>query len=245
MSKNTIYGLHAVTALIENHPDEILSLTLQNTRTDARLQAIVDAAKQHHLPLQLVDKRQLDKITRHAPHQGVVATIKRAQTLNEGDLDDLLQQNDHAFFLILDNIQDPHNLGACLRSAEAAGVTAVIAPKDKSASITPTVRTVASGAAEVVPFIEVTNLARTMQHLKSQGVWLIGAAGEAEQSYYSVDYKGNVGIVVGAEGTGLRDLTRKHCDFLVKIPMQGSVSSLNVSVATGIFLFEALRQRIT
>ena len=144
---------------------------------------------------------------------------------------------------MLDGVQDPHNLGACFRSADAAGVHAIIAPKDKSVGITPVVSKVASGATETVPFVQVTNLARTLEQLKESGIWIYGAAGEAEQTLYQTDLTGPAAIVLGAEGEGLRRLTRERCDFLVKIPMQGAVSSLNVSVATGVFLFEAIRQR--
>jgi 23S rRNA (guanosine2251-2'-O)-methyltransferase len=149
-----------------------------------------------------------------------------------------------AFLLVLDGVQDPHNLGACLRSADAAGVHAVIAPKDKSVGLTPTVVKVASGAAESVPFIQVTNLARTLRSLKDRNIWIYGAAAEADQTLYQAKLTGSIALVLGAEGSGLRRLTREHCDGLLTIPMRGSVSSLNVSVATGIFLFEALRQRI-
>ena len=146
-------------------------------------------------------------------------------------------------FLVLDSVTDPHNLGACLRSADAAGVAAVIAPKDKAVGLTPVVRKVACGAAETVPFVVVTNLARTLDKMKDAGIWMIGAAGEAEQSIYQSDFNGPMAVVMGAEGSGMRRLTRERCDFLANIPMAGVVTSLNVSVATGVFLFEALRQR--
>ena len=153
------------------------------------------------------------------------------------------QSEQPSLILVLDGVTDPHNLGACLRSADAAGVHAVVVPKDKSADLSPTVRKVACGAAEVVPFVRVTNLSRTLEALKERGVWLFGAAGEAEKSIYDNDLTGSMALVMGAEGAGLRRLTREHCDHLVKLPMAGSVSSLNVSVATGVCLFEAVRQR--
>jgi 23S rRNA (guanosine2251-2'-O)-methyltransferase len=155
----------------------------------------------------------------------------------------LIERADKPLLLVLDGVTDPHNLGACLRSADAAGVTAVIVPKDNAASITPVVRKVACGAAEVVPFIQVTNLARTLKQLQDARVWIVGTTGEADESLYQQDLKGPIAIVMGAEGAGMRRLTKEHCDFLVKLPMAGSVSSLNVSVATGICLFEAVRQR--
>jgi 23S rRNA (guanosine2251-2'-O)-methyltransferase len=164
---------------------------------------------------------------------------------SEADLSEILRNlTEPPFLLLLDNIQDPHNLGACLRSADAAGVHAVIVPKDRSVSLTPVVRTVACGAAEKIPFVQVTNLARTMDQLREAGIWMVGAAGEAAQDLYQIDLTGPLGIVTGAEGSGLRRLTREKCDFLVRIPMFGSVESLNVSVATGVCLFEAVRQRL-
>jgi len=164
---------------------------------------------------------------------------------SESDLSEILRSlAEPPFLLLLDNVQDPHNLGACLRSADAAGVHAVIVPKDRSVSLTPVVRTVACGAAEKIPFVQVTNLARTMDQLREAGVWLVGTAGEATQNLYEIDLTGPLGIVMGAEGSGLRRLTRERCDFLARIPMLGSVESLNVSVATGVCLFEAVRQRL-
>jgi 23S rRNA (guanosine2251-2'-O)-methyltransferase len=186
----------------------------------------------------------LDRDAGHANHQGVLAQCRAAAERTEGELPGLLASlSGPALLLVLDGIQDPHNLGACLRSADAAGAQAVILPKDNAAPITPVVRKVASGAAEVLPVFQVTNLARTLDELKDAGVWLIGAAGEAEQTLYDVDLRGPVALVLGAEGTGLRRLTREKCDHLARIPMAGTVESLNVSVATGIFLFEAVRQR--
>ncbi len=177
-------------------------------------------------------------------HQGVVAHLKSERHYTEVDLDDLLKKTDKpALILILDGVQDPHNLGACLRTADAAGVDALIIPKDRSSPLTPTARKVACGAAETIPVITVSNLARTLDHLKEQGVWLIGAAADASDTVYDIDLTGPVGIVLGAEGHGLRRLTQERCDYLAHVPMTGSVESLNVSVATGIFLFEAVRQR--
>jgi 23S rRNA (guanosine2251-2'-O)-methyltransferase len=186
-------------------------------------------------------------------HQGVVAeafNIPVSGDMNQSNLwqeQDLLRVVDNKegplLLLVLDGVTDPHNLGACLRSADAAGVDAVVVPKDKSADLTPTVRKVACGAAEVVPFVRVTNISRTLQALQERGVWLYGTAGESEKSIYDSDLSGSIALVMGAEGSGLRRLTREQCDFLVNLPMAGSVSSLNVSVATGICLFEIVRQR--
>ncbi len=242
----TIFGLHAVLALLNKQPERVTKLAMLSERHDQKIQALVDLAKQLNIKIELRSRTALDQLTHDANHQGVVAYCSPAKQYAEHDLPILLENlTSPAFLLILDGIQDPHNLGACLRSADAAGVNAVIAPKDKSVGLTPAVRKVASGAAETVPFIQVTNLARTLRFLKEKNIWLMGAAGEAEQTLYQADLKIPVGIIMGAEGSGMRRLTREHCDLLLNIPMQGSVSSLNVSVATGIFLFEAVRQRHT
>jgi 23S rRNA (guanosine2251-2'-O)-methyltransferase len=246
MSHTYTYGIHAIHSILEKDPNRIQQLYLQKDRADAKIQAITALATRFHIKITLVSRAELDRLTHNEVHQGVVAVCDKVKVYNENDLEALLQDlQQPAFLLILDGIQDPHNLGACLRSADAAGVHAVIVPKDKSVSITPTVSKVACGAAETVPFIQVTNLARTMRFLKDLGVWLFGAAGEAEQTLYQADFKMPVALVLGAEGQGMRRLTKEHCDMLLKIPMHGSVSSLNVSVATGIFLFEAVRQRLT
>jgi 23S rRNA (guanosine2251-2'-O)-methyltransferase len=242
--KNIIFGLHAVEALISKHPDRIIRLSLLQDRQDQKIQTLIDLARQQKIKIELLSRLALDKLTQNANHQGVVAICEKPKQYSEKELDVLL---DHLsvppFLLILDGIQDPHNLGACLRCADAAGVHAVLAPKDKSVGLTSTVCKVASGAAESVPFIQVTNLARSLCHLKERNIWIYGAAAEASKTLYQADLKGSIAIVLGAEGTGLRRLTREHCDVLLNIPMVGSVSSLNVSVATGVFLFEAVRQR--
>jgi len=202
------------------------------------------AAQAGGITVHCVPRAELDALVGGARHQGVVARGTAPPQRSEVDLDAVLAgQTKAAFLLVLDGVQDPHNLGACLRSADAAGVQAVIAPKDRSVSLTPTVRKVASGAAEAVPFIQVTNLARTLRELKQAGIWLVGTAGEAGTSLFEADLAGPLALVMGAEGKGLRRLTRETCDTLVHIPMAGSVASLNVSVATGICLFEAVRQR--
>ncbi len=239
-------GIHSIQVLLENSPDDVLELIFQQAnKKNKRLAQLELLARKHQIKIAYSDKQILDKICCGVKHQGVIAKRKERRSLNENDLAILFEKLDRpAFFLILDGIQDPHNLGACLRSADAAGVHAVIAPKDNSVAITPTVEKVACGAVESVPLILVTNLVRTMEFLQQKGVWLSGAAaGEEHESLFNADFKGNCGLVIGSEGDGLRRLTREHCDFLVQIPMSGTVESLNASVAAGIFMFEVVRQR--
>lgn len=236
-----IFGLHAVSAALDAGR-ECRRLFLQDSRRDKRLQSIIDRAGQLNVAIERLDRQALDDMAGDTRHQGVIGEFA-AQDLPD-NIPELLESISGApFLLVLDGVQDPHNLGACMRSANAAGVHAVIVPKDNAAGLTPTVRKVAAGAAEVTPLITVTNLARALRELKEAGVWLVGLAGEAEQEIYDVDMKGGLAVVMGAEGEGLRRLTRKECDFLARLPMAGSVESLNVSVATGITLWEALRQR--
>ena len=236
-----IFGLHAVTAALRSGR-ECTRLWLQDNRRDARLNEVEVRAQKLGVPVERVPRPELDRLANDTHHQGAVGEF--GQLVGPDNLDELLDSLDvPPFLLVLDGVQDPHNLGACLRTADAAGVHAVIVPKDKACGITPVVRKVAAGAAETVPFFAVTNLARTLKNLKDRGVWLAGAAGEAEQTIYELDLKGAVAIVMGAEGEGLRRLTRESCDWLAKLPMAGYVESLNVSVATGICLFEAVRQR--
>ncbi|MFC6634159.1 23S rRNA (guanosine(2251)-2'-O)-methyltransferase RlmB [Microbulbifer taiwanensis] len=249
MSTEIIYGLHAVQALLKSSPQQVQELLLLRGRKDQRLQKIIAQAEKNSIAVRFADRRALDeKVGDEGNHQGVVAVCAgQTRVHDERFLQELLQQlaqkSEAPFLLVLDGVTDPHNLGACLRSAEAAGVHAVIAPKDKSAGLTPTAIKVACGAAEVLPFVTVTNLARTLQQLQQAGVWIFGAAGEAEQDIYQSSLTGPMALVMGAEGSGLRRLTRENCDHLIKIPMAGEVSSLNVSVATGVCLFEAVRQR--
>ena len=238
-----VYGIHAVQALLENQPERVIELWVLQGRQDKKLDAIQKTASQFGLSIQSAHRKALDEKSKGEQHQGVIAKVKEEKALSEHDLADILEQQSAPFLLILDGVTDPHNLGACLRSADAAGVHAVIVPKDNSVGLTPVVSKVASGAAEVIPLIQVTNLARTMASLKERGVWLIGAAGEATSTLYQTNLKGSLALVMGAEGKGLRRLTREHCDSLVSLPMAGQVSSLNVSVAAGICLFEAVRQR--
>lgn len=244
MNKQIIYGLHAVESAIKNNRDTVIDVYCQKTRHDARLQSLMDLAKQSGIPCHFSEAEQLNLLSSNAAHQGVVANIKETVAYTENDLFKLIQKLDTpAFILILDGVQDPHNLGAILRTADAAGVHAVIAPKDNSVGITPVVRKVASGAAETVPFVQVTNLARTIQELQKNGIWVYGLDERGEISIFEAELKGPVAIVMGAEGSGLRRLTKKHCDHLMSIPMKGTVDSLNVSVATGVVLYECLRQK--
>lgn len=240
-----VYGLHAVNALLGHNPEAIIELYLLQSRDDQRLTDLLDTVSALQLPYKTCSREELDKKTGEAVHQGVAALCKPfRREKNEAFLASLLSGLDHpALLLVLDGVTDPHNLGACLRSAEAAGVDAVIIPKDKSVGINATVRKVSCGAAEVIPVIAVTNLARSLKDIKDQGIWVMGLAGEAEQSLYDADLKGPLALVMGAEGSGMRRLTREHCDLLLSIPMAGEISSLNVSVTTGICLFEAVRQR--
>jgi 23S rRNA (guanosine2251-2'-O)-methyltransferase len=238
-----VYGIHAVESLLRRWPGRVEQLFFQQGRQDERMEVLISLAKEEGVAFQAVPRQELDEKVK-GQHQGVVAAAKGGQTLREKDLEMLVDSLDRPpFLLILDGVTDPHNLGACMRSADAAGVDGLIVPKDKSVGLNATVRKVACGAAEVLPFFQVTNLARTLRMLKDKGVWIVGAAGEAEQLVYDCDMKGSMALVMGAEGKGLRRLTREHCDYLVKLPMSGSVESLNVSVATGICLFEAVRQR--
>lgn len=242
-SNNLVVGVHAVTALLKSAPQRITVLNCLKGKRDQRIQKILDLANKLDVSVQMLDAKAMESFGEEH-HQGVVASCKAGELHDESFLMRLVEGlNEPAFLLVLDGVTDPHNLGACLRTANAAGVHAVLAPKDKAVGVNATVRKVASGAAEVVPFIPVTNLARTLKNLQQSGVWLVGTSDKAEQSIYDAQLTGPLAVVMGAEGTGLRRLTQETCDFLVSIPMQGEVSSLNVSVATGVCLFEALRQR--
>lgn len=244
MGSGKLFGLHAVQAALRAG-EPVRLLWLLESRHDARLQAVRDLAASRGIAIRTASRAELDQQAQGGRHQGVVAELAGESRQLPTDLDTLLAGlgEESPFLLVLDGVQDPHNLGACLRSANAAGVHAVIAPKDRAAGLTPTARKVASGAAEYTPFITVTNLARTLRQLQDAGVWVVGAAGEAEQSLYAADLRGPLALVLGAEGAGLRRLTREHCDLLVRLPMAGEVESLNVSVAAGVCLFEARRQR--
>lgn len=244
-NKQIVFGIHAVTSLLDHQPDRVTRIFIQRERRDNTIEAMAKKAAEHDISVEYLPKREIDKLAHDATHQGVVAYCEQAHIYDEHDLKQLLVKlTVPPFLLILDGVQDPQNLGACFRSADAAGVHAIIAPKDRAVGLTPVVSKVASGAMETVPFVQVTNLARTLELLKSLGVWIYGTDGEAEKTIYETDLKGPAAFVLGAEGDGMRRLTRENCDMLVKIPMFGTVESLNVSVATGIVLFEAVRQRI-
>jgi 23S rRNA (guanosine2251-2'-O)-methyltransferase len=243
MSDQWIVGINAVGEALKYDAKNLAEVLIEQRAKNPRLAEIADAAKAAGVAVRQVAPDALARAAGGARHQGVVAQVAMTRNLGEGDLDELLGSLHQPLLLILDGVQDPHNLGACLRSAEAAGVDAVIVPRDRAVGITPVVRKIASGAADRVPLIRVTNLARTMKSLQEAGVWIVGLAGEAEKSLYEMDLTGPTAIAMGGEGEGLRRLSREHCDFLAKIPMRGQVESLNVSVATGVVLFEALRQR--
>jgi len=248
-----IYGIHAVDSLLRQNPKSVQRLWAQDGREDKRIRALLELAQNQGVAVARQSRQALDDMVK-GRHQGVVAETRGARAAGDDSQSNLWQEADllravdekagPMLILVLDGVTDPHNLGACLRSADAAGVDAVVVPKDNAADLNPVSRKVACGAAEVVPFVRVTNLARTLQALKDRGVWLFGAAGEAENSIYDNDLTLSMALVMGAEGAGLRRLTREQCDHLVRLPMAGSVSSLNVSVATGVCLFEALRQRL-
>ncbi|WP_313085502.1 23S rRNA (guanosine(2251)-2'-O)-methyltransferase RlmB [Pseudomonas sp.] len=238
-----VYGLHAVEALLRHHPKRVKQVWLAEGRGDPRAQALLQLAEQERVRVGQCERREMDAWV-EGVHQGVVAEVSPSQVWGDAMLDELLDRTEaQPLLLVLDGVTDPHNLGACLRTADAAGALAVIIPKDKSATLNATVRKVACGAAEVIPLVAVTNLARTLEKLQQRGLWIVGTAGEAEQELYDQDLSGPIVLVMGAEGKGMRRLTREHCDFLVRLPMSGSVSSLNVSVASGVCLFEAMRQR--
>ena len=239
------FGIHAVDSLLRRAPQRILALFVQTDRNDKRIQSLLTLAKNQGVSVTRVPKSDLDAQVAER-HQGVVAVIEPASSegnLSERDLVAYVSGVERPLVLVLDGVTDPHNLGACLRSADAAGVHVVVVPKDNSAELNATARKVASGAAEAIPLVRVTNLARTLNALKEAGLWVVGTTGEADTVLYDQDLTLPVVIVMGAEGPGMRRLTTDACDFLVKLPMAGDVSSLNVSVATGVCLFEAVRQR--
>jgi 23S rRNA (guanosine2251-2'-O)-methyltransferase len=236
--------MHAVSAAIERAPERVLEMWLASPRDDSRARNLRARASTAGLHVHESSSEALAKLVGDVAHQGAVVAMRPLKSWDENDLTRAIADvSSDPVLLILDGVTDPHNLGACLRSADAAGVLAVVIPKDRAASVDGVVRKVAAGAAEFVPVASVTNLARTLDSLKSQGIWVVGTDGEAEQPLYSADFKRPLAMVLGAEGSGMRRLTREKCDFLVRIPMVGHVQSLNVSVSAGIALFEVLRQR--
>ncbi|MEM0514985.1 MULTISPECIES: 23S rRNA (guanosine(2251)-2'-O)-methyltransferase RlmB [Pseudoalteromonas] len=243
MSNELIFGFHSVEAILSKEPERFLEIYALKGREDKRLNDVINQARKFGISIQFMQRKALDDKAKGEQHQGIIANVRAGKQYSEKDLDDIIKREQTPFLLVLDGITDPHNLGACLRSADAAGVHAVVVPKDKSARLNATARKVACGAAETVPLVQVTNLARTLREIKDAGVWVVGTAGETDTTLFEANLTGPIAIVMGAEGDGMRRLTREHCDVLVKIPMVGTVSSLNVSVATGISLFEVLRQR--
>ncbi len=240
-----LFGFHAVLSRLRQHAASVQEILIDRDRVDARMKDLLSMADGAGVRHMQVERSRLDGLAGvNGRHQGVIARVIDTP-IPYKDIHDILESDlkEPPFFLILDGVEDPHNLGACLRVADAMGVNAVIAPKDRAAGLSATVRKVASGAAETVPFIAVTNLARTMRELQEAGVMIVGTAAEAEQDLFSMELSGPVALVLGAEGSGLRRLTAETCDVLVSIPMFGSVESLNVSVASGICLYEARRQR--
>ncbi len=241
-SSKTLFGFHAVGVRLKTAPQSILEIYVDPARKDARMRQFVQRAGESGVRLIEADGMRLAKLAGNAGHQGVVARVQPLAAAKS--LDDLLDAVEGPpLLLVLDGVTDPHNLGACLRVADGAGAHAVIAPKDHAVGLNATVSKVASGAAETVPYFMVTNLARTLGELKERNIWCIGLSDDAPKTLYETDLAGPVALVMGAEGTGMRQLTRKTCDALASIPMKGAVESLNVSVASGICLYEALRQR--
>ncbi len=240
--KRVLAGFHAVTARLRHSPESIEALYVDGARRDGRMQQLLDRAQAAAVRVTMSDAERLQRIAAGSTHQGVVALCREVALARS--LDDVLAEvNARTLLLLLDGVTDPRNLGACMRTAEAAGAQALIVPRDRSASLTPVVAAAAAGAAETLPLIAVTNLARAMEEIREAGVWIVGAAGEAERTLYQIDLTGPVAWALGAEGPGLRRLTREKCDWLARIPLQGRTESLNVSVATGVCLFETLRQR--
>ncbi|HLB56951.1 MAG TPA: 23S rRNA (guanosine(2251)-2'-O)-methyltransferase RlmB [Coxiellaceae bacterium] len=243
MSNEFIYGFHAVKTVLQTRPHDVKQLLTLTNRHDQRVTELTKIADTFHIPCAELSKIKLQELLGDVNHQGIVARCKPLAPWSEKELMHCVENTPKVLLLVLDGVQDPHNLGACLRSANAFGVHAVIAPKDHSASITDVVKKVACGAAEQTPFVAVSNLNRTLKQLKEANVWLVGFDSEATVALNEVDLKGNIAIVMGGEGEGLRRLTRETCDYLANIPMLGSVESLNVSVATGVALYEAQKQR--
>ena len=241
-SPKVLFGFHAVGVRLKVAPQSIVEVYFEASRRDARMRQFIDRCKEAGVRLIEADGLRLAKLAGSHGHQGVAALVQHMEQAHS--LDDLLDSiAEPPLLLVLDGVTDPHNLGACLRVADGAGAHAVIAPKDHAAGINATVAKVASGAAETVPYFMVTNLARTLGELKERNIWVIGTSGDAPKTIYQVEMKGPTALVLGAEGPGMRQLTRKTCDELVSIPMKGAVESLNVSVASGVCLYEALRQR--
>ena len=244
-SVEIIFGLHAVRALLLRRPQRALRLKLAAGRDDARLREIIELATRHGVAIEHGDAREFKQLLGEVVHQGIVAEVTSLPPWTEDDLLGALASAKDPLVLALDGVQDPHNLGACLRTADACGAVAVVVPKDRAAQLTPAVRKVAAGAAETTPVVAVTNLVRCLSLLKAGGLWVVGAEAQADKRPSDVDLRTGTVLVLGAEGAGLRKLTRQNCDFVVRLPQLGAVESLNVSVAAGMLLYEAVRQRET
>ncbi len=242
-ASSDLYGLHAVRALLERHPERVGAVYLAERRDDVRIQRIEQLARAAGRPVRRIEAQALRQRLGDVAHQGVLAEIEPLPPWDEPQLITALERAPAPLLLALDGVQDPHNLGACLRTADACGVLAVVVPRDRAAHLTPVARKVAAGAAETTPLVVVTNLSRTLQRLKQAGLWVIGADADAPARADEVDLSGPRVLVLGAEGTGLRQLTRQNCDYRVRLPQLGAVESLNVSVAAGMLLYEAVRQR--
>lgn len=244
MKPDVLFGFHAVKTTLKYNASRIQKMLIIADRKDDRIGEVIDTAQQLDIEIERCNRKTLDELTDKASHQGVVVLCEPIKAEDEKFLNELLEKLENpAFLLVLDGVTDPHNLGACIRSADAAGVHAVIAPKNNSAPLNATVAKVACGATDVIPYVQVTNLSRTLQQLQQRGIWIAGTSGDAEQNLYQANLEGPLAIVMGAEGKGMRRLTQENCDFLLKLPMAGEVSSLNVSVAAGVCLYEAVRQR--
>ena len=246
MKKNEkIYGIHPVAEFIKTSPDRVINIWMQESINSGFKNIIYEVAKNNDLSIQKIKKDRLDKIIGNKNHQGIVIEIKRQNTQNFNNLEDIL--NDHKdskpIYLILDSIQDPHNLGACIRTSVAAGVSAIVIPKDRAVQVNETVKKVACGAAESIPIVTVVNLVRTLKKMKEAGVWIIGTASDAKESIYNFDLKAPIAIVIGGESVGIRHQVKKECDFIGSLPINEKIQSLNASVAAGIVLYEAVRQR--
>ncbi|MCK5477303.1 MAG: 23S rRNA (guanosine(2251)-2'-O)-methyltransferase RlmB [Methylococcales bacterium] len=245
MNLTKISGIHAVQAALDYSANKINQVWVDTQRNDKRLLSLIDQLKALGIKPEKTDRKRLDKMTNGNNHQGIVIEVEIPGVHSENELKHIINTLiEVPFFLVLDQVQDPHNLGACLRTADAAGVHGIIITKDNSSGITPTVCKVACGAAETVPVYQVTNLARTLRWLKEQNIWVMGTTGETEESIFSADLTIPLALVMGTEGTGMRRLTEQQCDFLVKIPMVGNVESLNVSVAAGVMIYEVFKQRM-
>jgi len=241
-----LIGIHSVASALQQVPVQVLRLYVSKQCQNRRVFELVDTARTRGIPVEMLERDEIDKKCDHERSQDILAEFNPANIYTEKDLPALLAGIEgQPLLLVLDGIQDPHNLGACLRTASAAGVNAVILPKDRSAGITPVVRRAAAGAGEIIPLVFVTNLARTLKLLKKEGIWLFGTHDQAETSIFDASLTGPMALVMGSEGSGMRRLTAENCDFQYQIPMTGSIASLNVSVATGVCLFEICRQRGT